>query len=79
MITAAVSSRMLCSVPLISQPGYIGFVMCVEVGGAVLDLLNLEVAGNSPHTHVQKQICASMLNKHTSNDFHMVTFLTNTN
>lgn len=53
--------------------------VCAEVGGVVLDLMNLEVADKTPHTHVQTQICASKLNQPTSNDFHMVTFLTNTN
>lgn len=55
--------------------------MCVfvEVGGVVLNLLNLEVADSTLHTHVQTHKCASMLNQLKSNDFRMVTFLFNTN
>lgn len=45
----------------------------------VLDLLNLAEADSSPHTCVQMHKCAKMLNQPTSNDFHVVTFLTNTN
>ena len=84
VITAAVYSCILCCVSLVSQPGYRRCVcVCVCVCGGwgcvVLDLLNLAEADSSPHTCVQMHKCARMLNQPTSNDFHVVTFLTNTN
>lgn len=49
--------------------------MCV---GVVPNLLNLEVADNTTHPHVKcTNVC--MLNQPDTNDFHMLTFLINTN
>ncbi len=57
MITAAVSSWILCCVSLVSQTGCRGCVcVCVWVRDVVLDLQILEVADSPPHTHVQTQL-----------------------
>lgn len=48
--------------PALRDPGVLGCIaQCVYVwklGSVVLDLLNLEVASGTPHTHVQTRQCA---------------------